>query len=283
MMIIKTLLREAEDRLRKADVPDAYAKYVLNELLLNQERNLYLELDQDLDEPTLALFSAMMDRLMTQEPLAYVLGYQVFLGYPIEVNPSVLIPRPETEELVLQVLMTLDETLADVKHPRLIDIGTGSGAIAIALKKEESRLEVLASDISEAALNQAQHNAKQLDASITWLLGSLAQPLIDRHERVDVIVCNPPYIPQNEAIEVSVKDFEPHVALFGGEDGLDFYRQVLDQAPFVLNQPGFIAFEIGWNQKDALTEEAKRRFPESTVTCYPDMAGKDRILIIKNK
>lgn len=283
MMIIKTLLREAEDRLRKADVPDAYAKYVLNELLLNQERNLYLELDQDLDEPTLARFNAMMDRLMTQEPLAYVLGYQVFLGYPIEVNPSVLIPRPETEELVLQVLMTLDETLADVKHPRLIDIGTGSGAIAIALKKEEPRLEVLASDISEAALIQAQHNAKQLDASITWLLGSLAQPLIDRNERVDVIVCNPPYIPQNEAIEVSVKDFEPHVALFGGEDGLDFYRQVLDQAPSVLNHPGFIAFEIGWNQKDALTKEAKRRFPESEVTCYPDMAGKDRILIIKNK
>jgi release factor glutamine methyltransferase len=223
----------------------------------------------------------MIDRLVTQEPLAYVLGYQVFLGYPIDVNPSVLIPRPETEELVLQVLMTLDAVFAQKDHPRLIDIGTGSGAIAIALKKEDPRLDVLASDISEAALNQARHNAKKLEASITWLLGSMAQPLIDRHETVDVIVCNPPYIPQDESIEVSVKDFEPHVALFGGEDGLTFYRQVLDQAPQVLNHPGFIAFEIGWNQKTALTEEAKRRFPESTVTCYPDMAGKDRILIIE--
>ena len=282
-MIIKKLLRDAEARLEVADVPGAYAKYVLNELLLNQNRNLYLELDQDLDEPTHAIFSAMMDRLVTQEPLAYVLGYQVFLGYPIEVNPSVLIPRPETEELVLQVLMTLDEQFAHLKHPRLIDIGTGSGAIAIALKKEEPRLEVLASDISEDALKQAQHNAKQLDAHITWLLGSMAQPLVDRHETVDVIVCNPPYIPQDESIEVSVKDFEPHVALFGGEDGLTFYRQVLDQAPQVLNHPGMIAFEIGWNQKDALTHEAKLRFPDSDVTCYQDMSGKDRILIIQIK
>jgi methylase of polypeptide subunit release factors len=83
-MIIKTLLRDAETRLRDADVPDAYAKYVLNELLLSQERNLYLELDQDLDEPTQTIFEAMIQRLLTQEPLAYVLGYQVFLGYPIE-------------------------------------------------------------------------------------------------------------------------------------------------------------------------------------------------------
>lgn len=282
-MIIKKLLRDSETRLEAADVPGAYAKYVLNELLLKQNRNLYLELDQDLDETTQAMFMAMMDRLVTQEPLAYVLGYQVFLGYPIEVNPSVLIPRPETEELVLQVLMTLDEQFAHLSHPRLIDIGTGSGAIAIALKKEEPRLEVLASDISEDALNQAKHNGKHLDAHITWLLGSMAQPLIDRNETVDVIVCNPPYIPQDESIEVSVKDFEPHVALFGGEDGLTFYRQVLDQAPQVLNHPGMIAFEIGWNQKDVLTHEAKLRFPDSAVTCYQDMAGKDRILIIQIK
>jgi len=282
-MIIKQLLRDAEARLRSADVPDAYAKYVLNELLLNQERNLYLELDQDLDEPTQTIFEAMIKRLLTQEPLAYVLGYQVFLGYPIEVNSSVLIPRPETEELVLQVLMTLDETFENIKQPRLVDIGTGSGAIAIALKKEEPRLEVYASDISEAALNQAKHNAKKLQADITWLLGSMAQPLIDRNETVDVIVCNPPYIPQNESIEVSVKDFEPHVALFGGEDGLTFYRQVLDQAPYVLNHPGVIAFEIGWNQKEALTQEAKQRFSDSEVIAYQDMSGKDRILIIKIK
>lgn len=279
-MIIKTLLRQAEARLEAVEVPGAYAKYILNELLLNQERNLYLELDQALDEPTLAIFTAMMDRLVTQEPLAYVLGYQVFLGYPIDVNPSVLIPRPETEELVLQVLMSIDARFAHVAHPRVVDIGTGSGAIAIALKKEEPRLEVLASDISEAALNQARHNANKLGASITWYLGSLAQPLVDRHEKVDVIVCNPPYIPQDESVDVSVKDFEPHVALFGGEDGLTFYRQVMDQAPLIPNRPGLMAFEIGWNQKEALTKEAKARFPHSTVTCYRDMSGKDRILMI---
>ena len=281
--MISQLIRQAEKRLIDADIPSSYAKYVLNELMLKEKRNLYLEMDKELDPKMLETFNAMMDRLVLDEPLAYVLGYQVFLNYQIEVNPSVLIPRPETEELVMQVLMEIDQDYEDNPHPSLIDIGCGSGAIAIALKKEEPKLTVLASDISEVALNQAKHNAQTLEADVEFLLGSMAEPLIESKRKVDIIVCNPPYIPQNEVVQNSVLHHEPHVALFGGDDGLKFYREVLHQAPEVLNHPGMIAFEIGWNQKQALTDLAKATLNNPEVTCYQDMAGKDRILIIKLK
>jgi release factor glutamine methyltransferase len=281
--MISQIIRQAEKRLDEADVPSSYAKYVLNELMLKENKNLYLLMDKELEPKMLETFNAMMDRLVLDEPLAYVLGYQVFLNYQIEVNPSVLIPRPETEELVMQVLMEIDNGYADVAHPSLIDIGCGSGAIAIALKKEEPKLTVLASDISEVALHQAKHNAEVLEADIEFILGSMAEPLIEAHRKVDIIVCNPPYIPEKEIVQNSVISHEPHVALFGGEDGLKFYREVLNQSPFVLNHPGLIAFEIGWNQKEALTNLAKASLDHPEVTCFQDIQGKDRILIIRIK
>lgn len=279
--MISQIIRQAEKRLLEADVPSSYAKYVLNELLLKENKNLYLLMDTELESSLLDTFNGMMDRLVLDEPLAYVLGYQVFLNYQIEVNPSVLIPRPETEELVMQVLMEIDQDYEDKAHPTLIDIGCGSGAIAIALKKESPKLIVLASDISEVALNQAKHNAEVIEADVEFLLGSMAEPLINTQRKVDIIVCNPPYIPEKEIIQNSVISHEPHVALFGGEDGLKFYREVLTQAPLVLNHPGLIAFEIGWNQKEALTNLAKASLKNPEVTCYQDIQGKDRILIIK--
>lgn len=281
--MISQLIRQAEKRLSEADIPASYAKYVLNELMLKEHRNLYLEMDKELDPEMLETFNAMMDRLVKDEPLAYVLSYQVFLNYQIEVNPSVLIPRMETEELVMQVLIEIDTEFDNNPQPSLIDIGCGSGAIAIALKKEEPKLTVLASDISEVALNQAKHNAQVLEADIEFMLGSMAEPLIQAQRKVDIIVCNPPYIPEKEVIQNSVLHHEPHVALFGGEDGLKFYREVLQQAPAVLNHPGLIAFEIGWNQRQALTDLAIETLNDPVVTCYQDMQGKDRILIIKLK
>ncbi|MEI7667476.1 MAG: peptide chain release factor N(5)-glutamine methyltransferase [Erysipelotrichaceae bacterium] len=276
--MISQILRKAEKHLADHDIPPNYAKYVLNELLNKQNRNLYLEMNQDLDSETLLEFNHILERLCLNEPLAYILGVQYFYGYPIAVNPSVLIPRPETEELVMRVLMNLDEH----KHIQsLVDIGTGSGAIAIALKKEAKHLTVYASDISNEALIQAQTNAKTLDADIHFLLGSMLDPLIDQQIKVDMIVCNPPYIPQAESIETSVKEFEPHVALFGGDDGLFFYKEVLKHASKVLNPNGMIAFEIGWNQKMALLKETRKVFSNAKIEVFVDMQGKDRIMLIQ--
>lgn len=281
-MIIRKRLIEAQKRLNDADIPDTYAKYVLNELFLEKGQNLYEKMDEELEPDLDARFESILERLCQDEPLAYVLGVQYFYGYPFEVNRDVLIPRYETEELVMRVLMELDEHFPKTEGLTLLDIGTGSGAIACSLKAEAPDLKVYASDISEDALKQAGRNADNLNLEVTFLQGDMVKPFIEQGIKTDILVCNPPYIPQDETIEQSVRAYEPHVALFGGEDGLRFYRSVLNDAPFVLNEKNILAFEIGWDQKETLTALAKSAFPNGEVECFQDINGKDRILIIRN-
>lgn len=279
-MTIRSTLSKAKKRCIQHDLPESYAKYILNELFLKQDRNLYDELDKVLDEPTATLYESILVRLEHDEPLAYVMGEHYFYGYRFDVNPNVLIPRYETEELVLRVLMEMDEYF-ESDALTVLDIGTGSGAIACVLKKESPNLTVYASDISEEALIQAKHNAKSLEADVTFYQGDMGQPFVDRGIKADVIVCNPPYIPQDEEIQTSVKNFEPHVALFGGEDGLYFYRKVLNDAQSILKDHSILAFEMGWNQKENLSKEVRKVFPNAQIEGFKDMQGKDRILVVR--
>ena len=278
--MIRDLLRDAEKRLLDKDIPEQYAKYVMNELLDKQGKNLYLVMNEDLDETTLLAFNGIIDQLCEDVPLAYVMGVQYFYGYPINVNEHVLIPRYETEELVLKVIMEIDEHFSD-EAIQVIDVGTGSGAIACVLKAECPQIKMAASDISSDALNEARLNASNLNVEVDFYEGDMLAPFIERNFKVDVIVCNPPYIPQAEILERSVKDFEPHVALFGGTDGLMFYRSVLSKAHLILKEKFFMAFEMGWDQGDDLTKLAKEHFPDAVVEVIKDMQGKDRMLFVK--
>lgn len=280
MMTARKALSLAKKRLMRVDVPESYAKYVLNELYLKKELNLYEHLDLEMDEDLALDFEAKIERLEKDEPLAYVMGIQYFYGYPFEVNPSVLIPRYETEELVLRVIMEIDEHFED-KSVSVLDIGTGSGAIACVLKKEIEHSTVYASDISKEALIQAKKNAQMLEAEVTFLEGDMAQPFVDEKILADVLVCNPPYIPQDEVIENSVKAYEPHVALFGGQDGLYFYRKVLEKAHLILKPRSIMAFEMGWDQRITLTHLVHEYFPKADVECIQDLNHKDRILIVR--
>ncbi len=280
-MILK-IIKAAEERLIQNDIPDSYAKYVMNELLLEQNRNLYLEMNSELDEKTLEKFNSIMDKLCEDMPLAYAMGVQYFYGYPIEVNSDVLIPRFETEELVLNVIQEIDEHFSD-QAITVFDVGTGSGAIACALKAECPNISMFASDISEDALKQAQRNADNIKVQVEFYQGDMLQPFIDHSIKADVIVCNPPYIPSGEEVENSVKAYEPHLALFGGEDGLKFYRSVLSNAKYVLNEKNILAFEMGWNQGKTLSDLARSYFPDGDIRVIKDMQGKDRILIVRNR
>ncbi|MBQ5552699.1 MAG: peptide chain release factor N(5)-glutamine methyltransferase, partial [Erysipelotrichaceae bacterium] len=224
-------------------------------------------------------FTKGMERIMNNEPMNYVLGYSYFYGYRFIVNDGVLIPRPETEELVGLILGKYDEYF-NGKAIDLCDVGTGSGAIAIALKKEEDRLNVYASDISEDALKVARLNAQNNDAKVEFFQGSMLEPFIERDIKVDILVSNPPYIKTVETIEASVYDYEPHVALFGGEDGLKFYREILQNAHKILKPKGFIFFEMGYDLKDSLSALAKEYYPESRIEVYKDINGKDRMMMI---
>ena len=254
-------------------------KAFIFELCNEYDINLYLDIDKPMDERVYKKFEPGIKRLLANEPMNYVLGYSYFYGYRFIVNGDVLIPRMETEELVGLILSKYDEFYKD-KKIKVCDVGTGSGAIAIALKKEEDNLEVYASDISEEALEVAKLNARNNDCEITFLQGSMLDPYLEKGMKFDILVSNPPYIKTVETIESSVYDFEPHVALFGGSDGLKFYREILENAKAIMNDKGLIFFEMGYDLKDSLTALVNSCLPDSKVEVYKDINGKDRMMMI---
>ncbi len=251
----------------------------LFELCNEYDINLYMEKDNEADIRVEKRFIEGVDKLVKNEPLNYVLGYSYFYGYKFLVNENVLIPRFETEELVGLVLSKYDEYFKGQKID-LADVGTGSGAIAISLKKEEPNLNVYASDISLEALNVAKENASNNDADITFYQGSMLKPLIENDIKLDILVSNPPYIKQDEVLDPSVKDYEPHVALFGGDDGLKFYRMIFEDASKVLKEKSMLFFEMGYDQKENLTALAREYFSNGHIEVIKDINKKDRMLFI---
>ena len=252
----------------------------LYELCNEYNINLYLEKDNEVDKRVADKFEKGIQRLLNDEPLNYVLGYSYFCGYKLKVGKNVLIPRFETEELVGKILGFYDEYYKG-KQVDVADIGTGSGAIAIALKKEENNMNLYASDISLEALSVAKENAKLNDAAITFLEGSMLEPLIEKNIKLDILVSNPPYIRNNEVLENSVKNYEPHVALFGGDDGLKFYRMIFKDAHKVLKEKALLFFEIGYDQKENLVSLANEYFKNAEINVFKDINNKDRMLMIK--
>ncbi len=192
----------------------------------------------------------LLQRRLKREPLQHILGVQYFCGNAFEVNENVLIPRPETEILVERIV-------SDCAHRQglnILDIGTGSGAIAISLAQRLPSAQIVAVDISPKALNVAIKNELKLlqHPRITWLESDLFERVEERH--FDVIVSNPPYIPNDEVLEAEVVDFEPHLALFGGIDGLDIYRKMVPMAADYLKPGGMMYVEAGHDQARCVSE-----------------------------
>jgi release factor glutamine methyltransferase len=211
-------------------------------------------------------------------PVQHLLGYEYFYGRKFHVNPHVLIPRPETEEIVQLVLAEIEKEFS--KTVQVVDIGAGSGAIGITLKLENPQLNVKLVDISKEALQVAKENAEQLGADVELLNGSFLEPIIEKRLKVDVIVSNPPYIPLGDKDQLAdtVRDFDPALALFGGEDGLDAYRAIMEQLPKVVKKKALIAFEIGYQQGAAVKKLIQSAFPQSHPQIVQDINKKDRIV-----
>lgn len=278
-MTYREVLKIAQEQCEKEGIIAQSAVFLLLELSEMESHNLYYEYDNEMDDELNKRFQEALQRLLKQEPLQHILGYEYFYGYKFKVNEDVLIPRPETEELVANVLADYDEYFHGQKVCT-IDVGSGSGAIAISLKKEEDNLQMYASDISEKAVVVAKENAQALGVDVTFLVGDMLQPFIDANIKVDILVSNPPYIPVEEQMEKSVVDFEPHVALFGGEDGLKFYRMIFENAHKVIKEKAILAFEMGYNQKEAMEEEARKYFPTDRMETVKDLNGKNRMFFI---
>lgn len=273
-------VRKYEKLCLQNDVPPQTVMAFLVEISRKERYDLYMHFDDPMPEDLKKTFEEGMERILNQEPMAHVLGYSWFYGYQMIVNPDVLIPREETEELCAKILARIDHIFPDQPEIQCADIGTGSGAIAITVAKEEPRVRMCATDISEDALKTAKLNAENNGADIEMYAGDMLAPLIERGIRLDVLISNPPYIPAEEQMERSVVDFEPHVALFGGQDGLKFYRQIFESCRKVVKEKSFMAFEMGWDQRERMSALVEELLPEAKYEIIRDMNGKDRMLFV---
>ena len=220
-------------------------------------------------------FEKNLKRLDAGEPVQYIVGNVNFYGFTFKVDKRVLIPRFETEELIEKTLRYIDKD----KELEIIDLGTGSGCIAITLKKLLPNSKVTAYDISPDALEVAISNARLNNVDVTFI----NQTMQNINGSNDLIISNPPYIAHNEFVEEVVKNNEPSIALYADNNGLYFYETILKQALKHLNKDGVIAFEIGQTQASRIVELIKVYLPNWQYKIIKDLSGLDRIMIIKEK
>jgi release factor glutamine methyltransferase len=248
------------------------AEWLLGAALGLDRVGLYVNFDRPLNEAELAACRGMVARRARREPLQYILGTQEFMGLEFKVTPAVLIPRHDTEVLVTEALRRGAEA------KKVLDIGVGSGCIAVALAKQLPAAEVCGVEQSTAALAVAERNAARHGVAVRLIPGSLFEPC--RGERFDLIVANPPYIPTAElaALQPEVREYEPREALDGGEDGLDFYREIIPAAPDHLAPGGWLLVEVGIGQAPAVFGLFAETGRFAELFAAKDPAGIERVV-----
>ncbi|WP_214811540.1 MULTISPECIES: peptide chain release factor N(5)-glutamine methyltransferase [unclassified Exiguobacterium] len=278
-MRIAKRLNQAQTMLAAAGREASSAEWLLMHVLQVDRTGLLVRLSDELSPDDDLLFSEYLLAHVNGVPVQHLIGYQPFYGRDFQVTPAVLIPRPETEELIEFVVRRLG---GETFHPgEIVDIGTGSGAIGVTLALE-LRQPVTTVDISEDALAVAKKNQAALGGDVTFLQGDLLEPLADQSVRV--LVSNPPYIEEDELLSDVVFDHEPHLALFGGKDGLVFYRRLIDGSTRILKDDfRLIVFEIGHNQGSEVQMMLKERYPTAETGILKDINGKDRIVYAERK
>ncbi|MFC3886404.1 peptide chain release factor N(5)-glutamine methyltransferase [Bacillus songklensis] len=272
-------LKWASSFLREANRDENAGELLLRHHLKMSRAMLFSSMQEQLDEKLKEQFIKDVQAHAAGTPVQYIIGSEEFYGRTFQVNEEVLIPRPETEELVEGVIKRAREQYGEKKFD-LIDVGTGSGAIAVTLALELPEANVTAIDIAEPSLEVARKNARLLGANVSFLQGDLLQPFIKQAKKVNVVVSNPPYIPDKEVEILSpiVREHEPIRALAGGEDGLDFYRRFMEELPLVIKEKGLIAFEVGAGQARAVAWMLEQTFPQARVEVIYDINGKDRMV-----
>ena len=272
---IVNVVKEGANLLEKVGVVNARseAALLLRYIKKWQPHQLLMNMQEILSQEEIEEFLKLVQLRKTGYPLQYITGTQEFMGLEFEVNPHVLIPRYDTEILVEAVLKKNLPSKAKV-----IDVGTGSGAIAISLAKFKLEWEIYAVDISEAALEIAKKNSNKHGVNVTFLQGDLLEPIARLGIKPNLIVSNPPYIPILEISDLMREvQFEPHLALQGGHDGLDVYRKLVPQAYSCLEKQGCFALEIGYNQGEAVKELCENKGFQQ-VEIIKDYQNHDRVV-----
>ena len=231
-------------------------------------------LQQEVTEEEKQFVEEIYKKLAAHIPAQYIIGHAEFFGMQLKVDERVLIPRPETEELVELILAENPK-----ENLKVLDFGTGSGAIALALAKNRPDWSVTATDISQDALELATENAKRQDLNLSFIKSDCFSEISSKY---DIIVSNPPYISRRDESEVglNVLHSEPHLALFADEDGLAIYRRIAEDSKDYLNDGGKIYLEIGYKQGQSVPDLFRKNFPEKRVRMLKDQFGQDRMVVI---
>ena len=271
---------------REVEGPRASAEILLAHALHIERIDLYLRFDQPLRDDELESYKALIKRRAQREPVAYILGTKEFWSMALAVTPDVLIPRPETESLVEVAL----GELADNSHPApryILDLGTGCGAIALALASRQPQHHFFASDLSKAATRLARHNARHhgLDERIHFFVGDWMKPLQETFQLFDMIISNPPYIPSGDipGLQPEIFKYEPLLALDGEADGLGCLKKIIGAAHRLLKPGGTLVLEIGHDQKKAVLTVIEQCKKYDNVVFSKDYSGLDRIILMRKK
>lgn len=263
--------------LKEKQLDEQAAEYILLERQKWTKTDLIFKERSEMPVAAWQQFQADVATLLTGQPAQYILGQAWFYDLPLKVTPATLIPRPETELLVAWLL----ESTPATKALRILDVGTGSGAIALAIKHELPASDVWASDISEAALAVAQENAQHLQLAIHFRQGDLLAAV--DNEQFDIIISNPPYISRSETrvMDYSVKNFEPQQALYADNQGLALYQQLAQTVAAHLKPAGQLFLEFGYQQAASIREIYQQALPQATIQIKQDLAGWPRMARIK--
>ncbi|PEA52975.1 protein-(glutamine-N5) methyltransferase, release factor-specific [Bacillus pseudomycoides] len=278
-MRVYEALKWASSFLQENGRDENAGEIVLCHVLKTNRTGLMMNMREELTAEQEQTFTNFIHKHVEGIPVQYLIGYEMFYGRPFFVNEEVLIPRPETEELVLGVLTRIRRKFGD-KDVHVADIGTGSGAISITLALENPRLHVYTVDIATESIEVARKNAAELEANVTFYHGDLLSPFQETKQKLDVVVSNPPYIPEEDwrGLSSVVKEHEPKRALVGGEDGLDFYRRFMEELPKVLQEEAIVAFEVGVGQGEDVRALLQETFLHAHVEVVFDINGKDRMV-----
>jgi release factor glutamine methyltransferase len=282
-MTISSAIQQAAERLAASAARGNHrldAETLLMSVLGRDRAYLYAHPELELSCRELTKYYEALTRRASGEPLQYITGHQEFWGLDLLVTPAVLIPRPETEHAVEAVL----ELARRIESPRIVDVGTGSGCIALALASELPGAAIEAVDISTDALEVARVNAMRLGLSehVRLTPSDLLEVFLQSGSSFDIVVSNPPYVGESEAdkLQIEVRQHEPHCALFGGAEGLDIYRRLIPQAHQVLKPNGWLVMEIGYSQEQAIRDLLS---DWDQVHSVPDLQGIPRVMVASRK
>ena len=278
MITYRQLINNAKKKIDLVNLEYRAIYEFLMDILNCDRAALILKEEEEVSEEVLDRFSEMLSEYIFDfKPIEYILGYTYFYGNKLYVNENTLIPRNETEEVV-------DEALKIIKkegYNSVLDVASGSGAIALSIKNVFPSLEVIGSDISDKALEVARRNATSLHLNIDFVETDLLDYFIENNLRFDLVISNPPYVSLDYVLPNKIIEHEPKLALYAKENGLFYYRKILEDIGKVINKNGCLVFEIGYDQGESIKKLASEILTNYQIEVKKDLSNNDRVVIIK--